>query len=45
MSRRSGKRTPRKYGFPPDKQEKVTLKVLEQAEVLSEGWVVSAAAG
>ncbi len=28
----------RKYGYPPDKQEKATLTVLEQAEVLSEGW-------
>jgi type I restriction enzyme R subunit len=32
------KRTLRKYGYPPDKQEKATLTVLEQAEVLSEGW-------
>ena len=30
----------RKHGYPPDKQEKATLTVLEQAEVLSEGWVV-----
>ena len=28
----------RKHGYPPDKQEKATLTVLEQAEVLSEGW-------
>ena len=28
----------RKYGYPPDKQEKATLTVLEQAEALSEGW-------
>ena len=28
----------RKYGYPPDKQRKATLTVLEQAEVLSEGW-------
>ena len=27
----------RKYGYPPDKQEKATMTVLEQAEVLSEG--------
>ncbi len=33
------KRILRKYGYPPDKQEKATLTVLEQAEVLSEGWV------
>ena len=30
-----------KHGYPPDKQEKATLTVLEQAEVLSEGWVVN----
>ena len=28
----------RKHGYPPDKQERATLTVLEQAEVLSEGW-------
>ena len=28
----------RRYGYPPDKQEKATQTVLEQAEVLSEGW-------
>ena len=28
----------RKHGYPPDMQEKATLTVLEQAEVLSEGW-------
>ena len=27
------------HGYPPDKQEKATQTVLEQAEVLSEGWV------
>jgi type I restriction enzyme R subunit len=32
------KRILRKYGYPPDKQEKATQTVLEQAEVLSEGW-------
>ena len=31
----------RKHGYPPDKQEKATLTVLEQAEVLSEWWVVA----
>ena len=31
----------RKHGYPPDKQEKATLTVLEQAEVLSEGWAVA----
>jgi type I restriction enzyme R subunit len=35
------KRILRKYGYPPDKQEKATLTVLEQAEVLSEGWAVA----
>ena len=30
----------RKHGYPPDKQEKATQTVLEQAEVLSEGWAV-----
>ncbi len=32
------KRILRKYGYPPDKQEKATQTVLEQAEVLSEAW-------
>ncbi len=32
------KRILRKYGYPPDKQEKATQTVLEQAELLSEGW-------
>jgi type I restriction enzyme, R subunit len=30
----------RKYGYPPDKQEKATRTVLEQAERLSEVWAV-----
>jgi len=34
------KRILRKYGYPPDKQEKATQTVLEQAEVLSEMWAV-----
>ena len=34
------KRILRKYGYPPDKQEKATQTVLEQAEVLSETWAV-----
>jgi type I restriction enzyme R subunit len=33
------KRILRKYGYPPDMQEKATQTVLEQAEVLSEMWV------
>ena len=34
------KRTLRKYGYPPDKQEQATRTVLEQAAVLSEAWAV-----
>jgi type I restriction enzyme, R subunit len=33
------KRLLRKYGYPPDKQEKATQTVIEQAEVLSREWV------
>jgi type I restriction enzyme R subunit len=32
------KRILRRYGYPPDKQEKATQTVLEQAEVLSRVW-------
>ncbi|TAK20707.1 MAG: type I restriction endonuclease subunit R [Chloroflexota bacterium] len=32
----------RKYGYPPDKQEKATQTVLEQAEVLSSHWATAA---
>lgn len=32
------KRILRKYGYPPDKQEKATQTVLEQAELLCAGW-------
>ena len=32
------KRILRKYGFPPDKQEKATATVLEQAEALCREW-------
>jgi type I restriction enzyme, R subunit len=35
------KRILRKYGYPPDKQEKATQTVLEQAELLSAEWAVS----
>ena len=31
----------RRHGYPPDKQEKATMTVLEQAEALSEGWAVA----
>uniref|UniRef100_UPI0025C26BF9 type I restriction endonuclease subunit R n=1 Tax=Desulfonatronospira sp. TaxID=1962951 RepID=UPI0025C26BF9 len=33
------KRILRRYGYPPDKQEKATQTVLEQAEVLCRQWV------
>lgn len=33
------KRILRKYGYPPDKQEKATQTVLEQAELLCRDWV------
>ncbi len=36
--RRLVKRILRKHGYPPDKQEKATQTVLEQAEVISAGW-------
>ena len=35
------KRILRKYGYPPDMQEKATQTVLEQAEVLSQGWALN----
>ncbi len=35
--RRLVKRILRKHGYPPDKQERATRTVLEQAEVLSAG--------
>ena len=31
----------RKHGYPPDKQEKATLTVLEQAELLGKDWAIS----
>ena len=39
--RRLVRRILRRHGYPPDKQEQATLTVLEQAEVLSEGWVAA----
>ena len=36
--RRLVKRILRKHGYPPDKRDKATRTVLEQAEVLSAGW-------
>ena len=39
--RRLARRILRKHGYPPDKQEKATQTVIEQAEVLSEGWAVA----
>jgi type I restriction enzyme, R subunit len=38
------KRILRKHGYPPDKQEKAAQTVLEQAEALSQEWVVAATA-
>ena len=38
--RRLVRRILRKHGYPPDKQEKATRTVLEQAEALSAGWAV-----
>jgi type I restriction enzyme R subunit len=35
------KRILRKHGYPPDKQERATQTVLEQAEVLSEAWALA----
>jgi type I restriction enzyme R subunit len=35
------KRCLRKHGYPPDKQAKATITVLEQAEVLSEHWAAA----
>jgi type I restriction enzyme R subunit len=35
------KRILRKYGYPPDKREKATQTVLEQAEALSAEWAVA----
>jgi len=35
------KRVLRRHGYPPDKQEKATQTVLEQAEVLSEVWAAA----
>ena len=31
----------RRHGYPPDKQEKATTTVLEQAEALSQGWATA----
>jgi type I restriction enzyme R subunit len=35
------KRILRKHGYPPDKQEKATQTVLEQAELLAEEWAIA----
>ncbi|RKU26904.1 DEAD/DEAH box helicase [Candidatus Poribacteria bacterium] len=35
------KRILRRHGYPPDKQEKATQTVLEQAEVLCKDWVIA----
>ena len=39
--RRLVRRILRRHGYPPDKQEKATQTVLEQAEVLSVDWAVA----
>ena len=39
--RRLVRRVLRKHGYPPDKQEKATQTVLEQAEVLSQDWATT----
>lgn len=39
--RRLVKRILRKHGYPPDKQEKATQTVLQQAEVLCKDWVIA----
>lgn len=41
--RRLVKRVLRRHGYPPDKQETARRTVLEQAEVLSEGWAAQTA--
>ncbi len=38
--RRLVRRILRKHGYPPDKRESATKTVIEQAELLSAGWVV-----
>jgi type I restriction enzyme, R subunit len=35
------KRILRKHGYPPDKQERATATVLEQAALLSEQWAAA----
>jgi len=35
------KRILRKHGYPPDKQEKATQTVLEQAALLSTEWAIA----
>ena len=37
----SFKRILRKYGYPPDKQERATQTVLEQAALLSDAWAAA----
>ena len=39
--RRLVRRILRQHGYPPDKQEKATNTVLEQAEALSKDWVAA----
>lgn len=39
------KRILRKYGYPPDKEEKATQTVLQQAELLCKDWAAEPGAG
>ena len=39
--RRLVRRILRRHGYPPDKQEKATRTVLEQAEALSQTWATT----
>ncbi|MBC1281348.1 DUF3387 domain-containing protein [Nostoc sp. UCD121] len=41
--RRLVKRLLRKYGYPPEKQEKAMVTVLQQAELLCRDWTVTSA--
>jgi type I restriction enzyme R subunit len=36
--RTTARRLLRKYGYPPDKQEKTTMTILEQAELIGKNW-------
>ena len=42
--RRLVKRVLAKYGYPPDKQEKATMTVIKQTEILADGWDIGQSA-